>query len=89
MTVHPDAPEFAAVRAELARLYITHALDLGLGGWTDEQIVERVANITAALNGCGQVALQRGDAAWLDRHRWFSDACELMFCDRHALPFDG
>jgi hypothetical protein len=86
---HPDAPEFAAVRAELAKLYIRHALDLGLGGWTDEQIIERVADITATLIGCGQVAMHCGDCEWLARHRWFSDAATRLFKDQHAMPLDG
>ena len=47
-----------------------------MANWTDEQLVERTSDITAALFGCGQIALQRGDTEWLDRHRWFSDACD-------------
>jgi hypothetical protein len=35
------------------------------------------------------VALQRGDRAWLDRHRWFADAAERLFRDQPAVPFDG
>jgi hypothetical protein len=63
---HPDAPEFAAVRAELARLFLDHKIELGLYSWLDEEIVAKVSDITAALISCGQVALQRGDTACLD-----------------------
>ena len=28
---HPDAPDFANVRADLARLYIAHKVELGYG----------------------------------------------------------
>jgi hypothetical protein len=75
---------FAPIRGELARLYIAHALDLGLGGCTDTEIV-----ITAALIGCCQVALQRGDRAWLDRHHWFGEACERLFNSQQVVPLDG
>jgi hypothetical protein len=85
----PDAAEFAPIRADLARLFLEHKAELGLGGWTDDQIVAKVSDITAALFGCGQVALQRGDTEWLDRHRWFSDACTRLFVDQPAVPLDG
>jgi hypothetical protein len=51
--------------------------------------VATVSDITATLIGCGQVALHRGDAEWLDRHRWFSDACARLLLDQPAVPLDG
>jgi hypothetical protein len=33
-------------------------------------VIAKTSNITAALIGSGQIALHRGDTAWLDRHRW-------------------
>jgi hypothetical protein len=51
--------------------------------------VERVSDITATMINCAQVALQRSDAAWLLRHRWFSDACARLFKDQPAVPLDG
>jgi hypothetical protein len=83
---HPDGPEFANVRADLARLYIEHKVELQLTDWTDEQIVERVSDITAALIGCAHIALQRGDAAWLERHQWFGEACGRLFRNQAAIP---
>jgi len=50
-------------------LFILHKADLGLDDWTDQQVVERVNDITAALFSLGQVALQRGDTAWLEQRR--------------------
>ena len=87
--VHPDDPQFAPVRAELGRLFLQHKHDLALKDWTDQQVVERVNDIAAALIGCGQVALQRGDRQWLERHRWFGEACERLFRDQQAMPLDG
>jgi hypothetical protein len=31
----PDAAEFAPIRADLARLFIRHKADLGMGDWPD------------------------------------------------------
>jgi len=42
--------------AELGRLFLQHKHDLALDDWTDQQVVERVNDIAAALIGCGQVA---------------------------------
>jgi hypothetical protein len=36
-----------------------------------------------------QDALTIGDQGWLDRHRWFGDACERLFADQPAVPLDG
>ena len=85
----PDAPEFAPIRGDLARLYIAHKGDLGLLDWTDAQLVEHVDDVTAALIGCGRVAMQRGDEAWLERHRWFAEACERLFSDLPATRLNG
>jgi hypothetical protein len=89
MADHPDGPEFANVRADLARLFIEHKVELGLYNWLDEEIVAKVSDITAALIGCGQVALHRGDTAWLDRHCWFADATERLLKDQPAVLLDG
>jgi hypothetical protein len=88
MADHPNYAQFAGIRGELARLFIKHKAELQFTDWTDEQIAERVADITAALIGCGQVAVQRGDTAWLDRHRWFRDAFARMFDDQPAVAFN-
>jgi hypothetical protein len=33
--------------------------------------------------------MQRGDTAWLERNRWFGDACARLFKDQPAMPLDG
>jgi hypothetical protein len=33
--------------------------------------------------------LQRGDRAWLERHRWFGEAVERLFRDQPATTLDG
>jgi len=48
-----------------------------------------VGDITAALIGCGQIAIQRGDQAWMERHRWFGEAIDRLFNDQPAVPLDG
>jgi hypothetical protein len=44
--------------------------------------------LVAAPIGCGQVALQRDDRAWLERHRWFSEAFARLN-DQAAVPPTG
>ena len=84
-----DAPEFAPIRADLARLYIARKADLGLLDWTDAQLVERVDDVTSALMACSMDAVERGDEAWLERHRWFGEACERLLDGLRATGLDG
>jgi hypothetical protein len=83
------SPEFAAIRGELARLFITHKIDLKMSGWTDERIVTQTVDIAATLMLLVTHALTHGDDAWLERHRWFGDACERLFNDQAAVPLDA
>ena len=85
----PADPQFAPIRADLARLFIQHKADLGLKDWTDDKVIDQATWIASALIGCGMVALQRGDEAWLARHAWFSEACERLFADHATVPLDG
>jgi hypothetical protein len=48
-----------------------------------------VNDICAALIGLGQLALQRGDEAWLQRHAWASEAFARLFNDQPAVKLDG
>jgi hypothetical protein len=34
-------------------------------------------------------AVQRGDSEWLERHHWFTDACERLMGGQPATAFDG
>jgi hypothetical protein len=48
----PNDAEFAPIRADLARLFMAHRLDLGLALGGDEWIVARTNDVTAALWFC-------------------------------------
>jgi len=85
----PDDPEFNDIRGDLARLFIAHKTDLRLADWSDGDIVARTSDILASLIACGTIALQRGDAARLARHRWFGEACDRLFQDQPATPLDS
>ena len=63
--------------------------DLRLGARTDQQVIDHVSDIIAALIGCGKVAIERGDKAWLDRRRWFRDACARLFNGEPTMMLDG
>jgi hypothetical protein len=34
-------------------------------------------------------AVAHGDRGWLDRHAWFSKACERLLADQPAVKLDG
>ena len=85
----PAKPEFAAIRADLARLYLTHRHELKLDNMSDDEIVTKVDAITTALMAAGTVAVARGDQAWMERHAWFGEAIERLFADQPAVPLDG
>ena len=42
-----------------------------MSDWNDEVIIARVNEIAATLMALGVHAMQRGDSAWLERHRWW------------------
>lgn len=84
-----DDSEFDAIRADLGRLFTRHKVDLGLGDWSDAAIIANTNRIAGAIMAAGTIALDRGDEAWLERHRWFSDAAARLFADRVAVPLDG
>lgn len=86
---HPDDAEFAAIRADLARLFITHKAALGLGDWSDAEIIARTSDITATLIGLYMHATQHSDEAWLARHDWFRVACARLLDDQCATPLDA
>ena len=85
----PNDPEFDGVRAELTRLFLAHKADLGMADHPDSFIVDNVSRIAGAIMAAGQVAMDRGDEAWLDRHKWFSDAAARLFGGCRAVPLNG
>jgi hypothetical protein len=86
---HPDAPEFAPIRSQLAVLYIEHKADMAMGDWLDAEIVRRTSEITAALIVLSRMPRANDDTARLLRHRWFFAACGRLFDDQRAVPLDG
>ena len=86
---NPDAPEFAAIRGDLARLFILHKAELGKAEWHDEAIVAETNNIMTALMAASTHALAHNDQAWLERHRWFGEALDRLFRDQPATRLDG
>jgi hypothetical protein len=86
---NPGAPEFAPIRADLARLFILHKAELGMTEWRDEAIVAETNKIMSALMTATTHALAHNDQAWLERHRWFSEALERLFADQPAVKLDG
>jgi hypothetical protein len=85
---NPDAPEFAPIRGELARLFIEHRDDLGLMVESDDWIVEHVGLITIALIRLTTHALDHGDEAWLARHAWWREASRRLFKGEAATRHD-
>ena len=73
----------------LARPFLAHKADLGMGDWSDAAIIANTNWIAGTIMACGQIALNRNDTAWLERHRWFSDAAARIFDNGQAVPLDG
>jgi hypothetical protein len=86
----PDAPEFAGIRAQLARVFIQHKADMAMADWSDETIVHHVTDIAAVLIALGKLARESNDTAWLLRHRWWYAATKRLFDDdEEAAPLDS
>ena len=82
------APEFAPIRANLARLYLQHLADLGMADASDESVIAQVDDITAVLKGLTARALANRDRAWLVKHAWFGVACQQLLHDQPATASD-
>jgi hypothetical protein len=77
-----DAPEFAPIKARLARLYLSHKADLGVAYRDDADIADKVDDITwLLLDRLGRAFLARDDA-WLQRGRWFVAIVEDLLGDQ-------
>jgi hypothetical protein len=84
-----DSPEFAPIRADLARLYIVHHGHLGLAPGNDAWIIEHVDLITFTLYRAFIEARKRNDDVFLARIEWWRRACGRLFDDEPAMPLDG
>jgi hypothetical protein len=61
---------------------------LGMSDCLDAKIITRAVNgIAAALMAAFTHAAEHGDEVWLQRHRWFSDACERL--NQMILPLSS
>jgi hypothetical protein len=70
--LHPDAPEFAPIHADLARLFIAHKGDMGLGDWTDAEVTARVDDVASTLINLSLMALDARDQTWFEQHQWWA-----------------
>jgi hypothetical protein len=84
-----NSPEFAAVKARLARAFLDHKGDLGALHASDEDIVARADEIAALLMGALARAMAQGNARWLAQYAWFTDLVNEMLDDRPGKPLDG
>ena len=64
-------PEFAPIKARLARLYLVHKADIGVPAASDELIVSHIDDITALLMRGVAQAIATNNVAFLIRYRWF------------------
>jgi hypothetical protein len=86
-----NSPEFAQVRAQLARAFIEHKADLGpaAAAASDQAILDRVDDIMAVMLCSVAKAMVRRDAAWLARYSWFVDLIEALVEGSKGKPLDG
>jgi hypothetical protein len=89
MTVHPDAAEFAGIRADFARLFMAHRLGLGLALASDEWIIEHTNDLTATLWFLSRHALDHKDEASLRRHYWWLQAATRLWHGEATTTLDG
>jgi hypothetical protein len=87
--LRPDDPEFAGIRADLARLFLRHRVDLGMALASDEWIVEHTNDITATLWVLSKHAIDHGDEGWLTRHYWWLQAATRLNRGEASTPLDG
>jgi hypothetical protein len=70
LTTDPAAPEFAPIRAELARLFIAKKADLGMSSRDDAEIAARVDDVAFYLVSRIGAARALSDSRFLDRFAW-------------------
>ena len=87
--LRPDDPEFAGIRADLARLYMAHRVDLGLALASDEWIIAHTNDLTAVLWFLSQHAIDHNDWDWLTRHYWWLQAATRLNRGEASTALDG
>ena len=76
-----DAPEFALIRARLARAYLEHKADIGAAHADDAEIVARVDAISEVMLEAMKRALTTRHKPWLTRYSWFVDLVNKLLDD--------
>jgi hypothetical protein len=84
-----NAPEFAAIKARLARAYLDHKADIGAPHANDQDILDRVDDITALMLGALGRAMAERRHTWLEHYGWFTDLVIELLDDLPGKPLDG
>jgi hypothetical protein len=84
-----DAPEFALIRARLARAYLEHKADIGAAHADDAEIVARVDAISEVMLATMKQALTTRHKPWLMRYSWFVGLVNELLDDLPGKPLDG
>lgn len=84
-----NSPEFAAIKSRLARAYLDHKADIGAPHATDQDIVNRVDDITALMLGALGRAMAERRHTWLLHYSWFVDLINELLDDAPGKPLDG
>jgi hypothetical protein len=85
----PDAPEFAGIHADLARLYMRHRVDLAMTLASDAWVIQHTNDITMTLWTLTQHAIDHGYVRWLTRHYWWLQAATRLNRGKASAPLDG
>jgi hypothetical protein len=77
-TRFPDLadPEVAPIKTKLALAYLDHKADLSVD--SDQEIVDRVDDITAILFGLTLRATRGSDHYWIARFAWFGEIVDEL-----------
>jgi hypothetical protein len=84
-----NAPEFALIRARLARAYLEHKADIGAAHADDAEIVARVDAISEVMLATMKQALTTRHKPWLMRYSWFVGLVNELLDDLPGKPLDG
>jgi hypothetical protein len=84
-----DSPEFAPIRARLARAYLEHKADIGAAHADDAEIVARVDAISEVMLAAMKRALTTRHKPWLMRYSWFVDLVNELLDDLPGKPLDS
>jgi hypothetical protein len=83
-----NSPEFVAIKARLARTYLTHKADLGVPFAYYAEIVKRVDEITALLIAGATKALRTNNPLWLARYAWFAEIVDELIEQRPSASLE-